>query len=209
MRADPELVAAWVRGWALSREVAAPTPQADGFRVEVGWPDQVRRFVFPALSDEIARLGREIDAPFVYLKACASAEALRRVLGPPWAVTAPRYMMTVGDLNHPAPGLPQGYRLDVGAGRSGPIAVVAAGDEVAATGRVVTVDRLAVFDRIVTDPGHQRRGLGTVVMAALGQAAHDLGATRGVLVATEAGRGLYESLGWRLHSPYASAVIAD
>ena len=207
LKADPELVALWVRGWALARETAPPTPHADGHRVEVGWPNQARRFVFPTLSDEIRRLGSGVDEPFVFLKACAPPEALRGVLDEPWSVADPSYMMTLADLDRPTPLAPLGYQLEIQAGPSGPIAVVTSSGDIAASGRVAVVGDLAVYDRIVTDPDHQRRGLGAVVMAALGRAARDLGARRGALVATEAGRGLYESLGWRLHSLYATAVI--
>jgi GNAT superfamily N-acetyltransferase len=167
----------------------------------------VRRFVFPALSDEIARLGRAIDEPFVYLKACAPAEALRRVLGRPWSVADPSYMMTLSVLERPRPLAPQGYRLTIDGSPLRATAAVEAGDTVVASGHVVVIDDLAIFDRILTHPDHQRRGLGTLVMTALGQAAGELKARRGALVATKAGRGLYESLGWRLHCLYASAVI--
>jgi GNAT superfamily N-acetyltransferase len=117
-------------------------------------------------------------------------------------------MMTLANLDRPTPLLPQGYRLVLDAAPAGAVAtVVAPGGAVAASGRVATVGKIAIFDRIGAEPSHQRRGLGTVVMAALGQAARDRGARRAVLVATADGRHLYETLGWRLHALYASAVI--
>ena len=44
-------------------------------------------------------------------------------------------------------------------------------------------------------------------MRALQAIAHAHGRHAGVLVATPAGRALYESIGWRLHGPWATAVI--
>ena len=207
LRADPALVATWVRGWALARGTPPPEPHADGFCVEVGWPQQARRYVFPHLSGEIARLGAGIRQPWVYLKACAPPEAVRAVLPTPWSVADATFMMTLDDLDRPTPLLPKDYRLTVEEGPAGSIVTVTAAGAVAAGGRVATVGEIAIFDRIVTEPAFQRRGLGTVVMAALGQAARDRGAKRAVLVATDDGRRLYEALGWRLHALYTSAVI--
>jgi predicted GNAT family acetyltransferase len=68
--------------------------------------------------------------------------------------------------------------------------------------------RAAVIDVVETDPAHRRRGLGSVVMAELSRAAADRGAVRAVLVATEAGRALYEKLGWRVESPITAAHLA-
>jgi len=78
------------------------------------------------------------------------------------------------------------------------------GDEEAARGRAVVVDGVAIYDHIVVEPAHRRRGLGRRVMLAL-QAA--TGTTQGLLVATRDGRALYETLGWRLVSSYTTAVI--
>jgi GNAT superfamily N-acetyltransferase len=56
-------------------------------------------------------------------------------------------------------------------------------------------------------PTHQRRGLGTAVMQTLRCCRRDEQA-RELLVATDAGRALYEKLGWRVISPYATGYIA-
>jgi hypothetical protein len=46
-------------------------------------------------------------------------------------------------------------------------------------------------------------------MHALHGIAHARGARRGLLAATIEGEALYRTLGWRVHSPYASAVITE
>ena len=81
--------------------------------------------------------------------------------------------------------------------------------ELAATGHLALTQGRAIYDRIRTEPAHQRRGLGRALMHALQGLAHAHGRQAGVLVATPEGRRLYESLGWRLHAPWATAVIAD
>lgn len=105
----------------------------------------------------------------------------------------------------PAAGLCSGYRLEVQAGGATVHAFVLADDgELAAWGHGGAGPRAFVFDRIVTQPCHRRRGLATAVMAALSAARPDRTAPC-LLVATEAGRELYERLGWRVVAPYASA----
>lgn len=106
------------------------------------------------------------------------------------------------------PALPDGYLLD--ADESAPVPTVrifARTGELAAIGRVVTVDGWAIYDRIETQPDHRRRGLARIVMAALDGIAGSRNAGRGVLVATAAGRQLYEKIGWTLLSLYITAVI--
>jgi GNAT superfamily N-acetyltransferase len=80
--------------------------------------------------------------------------------------------------------------------------------EVAADGYVGVTDGVAVFDRIATDAGHRRLGLGTAVMRALTEVAVRDGARRSVLGATDDGRALYERLGWTVEATLAGFVVA-
>ncbi|NEX92636.1 GNAT family N-acetyltransferase [Caulobacter sp. 17J65-9] len=206
MSVDPDLVAAWVKGWTLARGTAAPTPEADGWRVEVGWPDQRARYVFAGLSSALPRLGATIDEPFVLLKACAEPQALADVLPPGWSVRRPGFFMACeGSPAREGP-VPCGYALEQA--EEGPAVVVrlrAPDGTEAALGRTVVTDGLTVYDRIVTDEAHRRRGCGRAVMTALHALARERGAPSGVLVATAEGRLLYEALGWRVRSTYATA----
>ena len=85
--------------------------------------------------------------------------------------------------------------------------VLTADEELAARGRVAVAGESAVFDQIVTEEGHRRRGLGGVVMGTLGNAALAQGAETAVLGASDEGRALYLSLGWSVHATLTSAVI--
>lgn len=78
-------------------------------------------------------------------------------------------------------------------------------DGIAASGRMVVLGTDAIADVIVTDPDHQRRGLGRAVMNALTAAAIRQGATDGLLVASQDGLQLYRALGWQT---VAEIVIA-
>jgi GNAT superfamily N-acetyltransferase len=207
-----EFFLAWIRGWALTREVAPPVAHADGFRITVGLARQAARYVFPGPSPAIAGLGESITQPWVYIKAFATSEQLRALLPDRWRIEDLHYMMTCDEQPFPGAGdVPQGYALVVedtaAATGLGHVRITAPDGTVAASGHLALDVRLAIYDRIVTDPAHQRRGLGRAVMHALQALARTHGRREGVLVATDQGRALYETLGWRLLSPWAGAVI--
>ena len=210
--AHHEIFMAWIRGWAHSREAPPPVACADGFRIEVGLPQQAARFVFPHRSPALRELGRTIAQPWVFLKACATSDELRALLPAHWRIEDQHWMMTCGARPFPrGAGVPPGYVLHVedDSARTGRahVRIDAPDGTPAASGHVGLHDPLAIYDRIVTDPAHQRRGLGRAVMHTLQALAHAHGRHAGALVATDQGRALYESLGWRLHAPWAGAVI--
>jgi GNAT superfamily N-acetyltransferase len=207
-----EIFLSWIQGWAAARELAPPVAHADGFHIAVGAPRQASRYVFPRPSPALAALGRSITAPWVYLKTRATPDELRALLPARWRIEPLHWMMACDD--RPFPGsraLPPGYtlRVDDDTARSalGHVDILAADGALAASGHVVLGERHAIYDRIGTEPAHQRRGLGRAVMQALQDVAHAHGRHAGLLVATDEGRALYETLGWRLHAPWAGAVI--
>ncbi len=75
-------------------------------------------------------------------------------------------------------------------------AEVRSGDTVAASGRVFVVGDTAVFDKIITEPGFQRRGLGSFIMRALAAQAFEHDVETGLLLASVDGQKLYSHLGW-------------
>jgi GNAT superfamily N-acetyltransferase len=111
-----------------------------------------------------------------------------------------------GELGAPrAP--PPGYQLEVARDERGiAVRVLSHNGEIAASGFAAETPEAFVYDRIVTEPAHQRRGLGLTVMTALGAQRRSRNA-RHVLVATPEGRALYAALGWTVRSPFATAVI--
>lgn len=202
------LLKTWVEGWAASRACAPPIAHGEGWRVEVGWPEQVRRHVFPRESAALRALGEAIDEPWSYLKACLPADRLRTLLPPRWTVQAQTYFMVREGAPPPMPPLAPGYALDVvEEGGVHTARILAEDGTLAADGHMVVIDGAAIFDRIGTHADHRRRGLGRVVMGALHDVAAARGETRGLLAATQDGHALYRTMGWRVQSPYASAVI--
>lgn len=210
--ADAALVEAWVTGWALSRSVAAPIPVAGGHRIVVGEPGQAERLVFSTLdAAALSDLAASIVAPGIFLKAFCAPEALLAAVGARWSPQPSGDLMAVDLVAVPPPVAPalgyvQRFRAE------GPVLVAEIHDvdgALAASGRAALTGGFAVFDKIITDPAHQRRGLGRVVMGVLGERARALGASQGVLVATPEGRALYEVLGWRFEGRMETVVIPD
>jgi GNAT superfamily N-acetyltransferase len=210
--ADAALVEAWVTGWALSRNVGAPIRALSGHRVLVREPGHAERFVFPALdAAALSEMAARITAPGIFLKAFCAPEALLAAVDARWSPQAPGDLMAVDLAAVPPPAAPAaGYVQDLRA--EGAVLVVEIHDAdggLAASGRAALTGGFAVFDKIITDPAHQRRGLGRIVMGVLGERARALGADQGVLVATPEGRALYEVLGWRFEGRMETVVIPD
>ena len=206
--ADPELIATWLKGWALAHETPLPTPCGNGWRVEVGLPDQKARYVFAAPEPAFWRLAEMITEPLVYLKVCAPHDEIKHLFPPRWATEHRGFMMTREGPPLPSRLLPDGYRLTLAERPAGlTCTILDEDDSHAASGSLVLADDMAVYDRIRTDDAHRRRGLASVIMTTLQQAAYDRGRRRDMLCASHMGRPLYESLGWQVHSLYTSAVI--
>jgi GNAT superfamily N-acetyltransferase len=208
MAADPDLIALWIKGWAITRGVAPPVPYKSGHYLEVGLPDQQARYLFATLDTaEIVALGRTIGKPWIYLKVCAPEAEVQPLLPGQWQIRTPPTYMMAADLRATDAAFSEGFHLSFAQEDGVLTASVHCAEKLAAQGRLVTVERAAIFDQIRTQATYQRQGLGRSLMAALANEALERGVGTGVLAATEMGRALYETIGWRVHSPYTSAVI--
>lgn len=208
MAADPDLIALFVRGWAMTRDVAPPVATMGGYFVHVGQPDQKARYVFAALdADVLGGLARSIDEPLVYLKVCEAPEAVRAVLPASWIIREPPTFMMTAPLEAAAPALPEDYRLEIETDGALSSAAIVFRDGIVARARIALLGDTVLFDQVSTDDAHRRRGLGRALMQGLTNTALERRASNGLLCATEIGRLLYEGLGWTVHAPYTSAVI--
>ena len=199
------LLQAWVDGRSLARSVPRPVIDHGGCRVDTGSPDEISRWIFHDIVDGIADVARAFAMPRHFIKACASCDDLRAALPPGWQVEHTGYFMrgTRGPEAETSP--PSGYRVAIE--RSGPVTAVrisGADGEHAAHGFAAETDRAFVYDRIVVADAHRRRGLGRAVMTTLGRERTDPDVPE-LLVATDDGRALYETLGWAVLAPYSTA----
>ncbi|MFC8519738.1 GNAT family N-acetyltransferase [Streptomyces sp. NPDC057257] len=207
-----EAIQAWVSGWSVSRGAADPAATAWGFTIDVGLPGHVVRHVLTTADDAaIRKITEDTTAPGVWLKAPASPEALEPWLGLGWSLAGgPGFLMSVplsAACSDAPPKTADGYRLRswIRAGVTH-VLVRTTDGAFAARGQIAVVGPTAVVDQVETDPAHQRRGLGRLVMHTLAIAAVGQGATEGVLVATSEGRALYETEGWHVLAPLTGAM---
>ncbi|PTR05666.1 MULTISPECIES: GNAT family N-acetyltransferase [unclassified Novosphingobium] len=205
---DPHLLHAWLTARSLARGLPMPVAERGGFRVDTGSDTEILRWVFPRLCDGLKDLAHTIHQPRHFIKACATAEALRAALPAHWTVHPASHVMRAHGAM-PRRTLAHGYRITTE--QSGPVvAVRILGEtgEPAASGYGAETDHVFVYDRIVTEPAHRRKGLGHVLMQTLHGARRDPDSLE-LLVATDDGRALYETLGWCAVAPYASASIVE
>ena len=204
---DRELAAAWVGGWTVSRGTSAPRPTPWGLRVEVGAPRQYARYVMLESREPIVRdLVSRVRTPDLWIKAFEEPEVVEPWLGPEWTKDDPAWLMAV-DLVAAQTTPPEGYAVDVR--REGSVVrvlILAADGSVAAKGQAGIDGATAVVDQVSTEPAHQRRGLGTVLLRTLVNESLESGAETGILGATIQGRALYETLGWKAHAPLTGFV---
>jgi GNAT superfamily N-acetyltransferase len=203
---DPHLLHAWLAARSLARGLPMPVPDHGGFRVDTGSETETVRWVFPCMGDGLKELARTIHQPRQFLKVCDTAEALRAALPAHWTIHAPSHMMRA---NGPMPRrqLADGYAIAVEqSGAVTSVRIVAGTGILAASGYGAETDGVFVYDRIVTDVEHRRKGLGHVLMQTLHEARGNPNSVE-LLVATDDGRALYETLGWGKIAFYASASI--
>jgi GNAT superfamily N-acetyltransferase len=205
-----ELAADWVRGWVVSRGTSAARHTPWGLRVDVGQPRQAARYVMLEAREPIVRdLVERVRTPGMWIKTFEEPAVVDAWLTPDWTRDVPGWLMAV-DLAAAPASAPEGYVLE--AERTGDVVRVrirAKDGSAAAHGQVGLAGEVAVVDQVATEPAHQRRGLGTVVLRTLANVSLGAGAQTGVLGATEDGRALYETLGWKSHAPLSGFVYRD
>jgi len=202
-----ELLMAWGRGWAVSRGTSAPVEVPGGFRVDVGLPaHRVRHVLHTYDAESLGRLGRELTAPGNWIKVSGDPGEFRAVLAADgWTMDTAGYLMTV-PLRAGAVEPPASYTVRTDTERDVLVATVLAEDgSTAASGRLAPAGEFGIVDQVATEPAHQRRGLGSVVMRALCDRAVAGGLRTGILVGTDDGRTLYRALGWTVRSDVPGA----
>ncbi|REC50101.1 GNAT family N-acetyltransferase [Chryseobacterium pennipullorum] len=204
-----KIVEKWLKGWCLSREVSFPVQYKSGFRVFVGDEKQKERYVFPELNEDFFQLAQTIDEPWVYLKVSTSSDQLLENIPEKWQLQPQGYLMTCFQpMVFPEISLANGYHLEFSEyNRTFVVRIVAENGEQASIGRVSLTDDVAVYDRIITEIPHQRKGLASFLLKELEHIALSKGFSNNLLVATEEGKFLYEALGWEVYSLHTSIVI--
>ena len=203
---DPAILLAWLSARSVARGLPSPVPQYGGYRVDTRSDAEVARWVFPTMGSGLEGLARSIGEPRYFLKLCGTADQLRAALPMGWAIHAPGYFMRALH-KPPVKRLADGYRVDIKQiGLVSEARVFSQIGVLAASGYAAEACGVLVYDRIVTEPEHRRKGLGAVLMQVLHDARQNVSGPE-LLVATEDGQALYSTLGWATISAYSTASI--
>ncbi|BAU83060.1 hypothetical protein SLA_2126 [Streptomyces laurentii] len=205
-----DMMETWVAGWAVSRRTPPPVAQPWGYYIEVaGNPAEVGRHVLPVTGESLVRdAAAAVTVPRTWMKMPAEPGGVEPWLSPGWVVAWEETgHLMAADLTVTALRPPEGYGVTVEYLEGVIHARVSdAAGRPAAQGQAALLGETAVMDRVVTDEAHRRRGLGGLVMRTLADEAVARGAGTGVLGATDPGRALYETLGWKKHATIAECV---
>ena len=205
--AASELLAGWLAARSIARGLPLPVSDRGGLRVDTGSASEVKRYVYAGPTPELRELAFSITEPGIFIKMFGPAESLLELVPPMWRLQQGAHVMIHDGRADARPILPGGYRLELATEGMVTIArIVTIDGEVAASGYAAEYNQTFVFDRIVIAEPHQRRGLGRAMMGVLGLSQRSASARR-ILVATDAGRALYSTLGWRVTFPYSTVVI--
>jgi GNAT superfamily N-acetyltransferase len=194
----------WVDGWTRSRRTPPPQQIGPLWRVETGTEKESVRWLVPEPTPELVRGLLEQEHPRnTAVKVFGPPEVWEPLFPAGWEADIPVVLMTRALAARPVPRLDPAYAVEVERESSSLVLVRVLHESgaPAARGQVGLGERTAVPDQIVTEPDHRRRGLASVVMALLEEAAVRSGLRTGVLGASTDGRGLYESLGWSVAGP--------
>lgn len=206
-----------MEGWRLARGLPGAIEVDGSLRVDIGRVDRDVEYVVvdadqhPRRIDRAASAALSARAPWVTVPTRdpgrtadrLSEHGLRSLVGPQW-------LMAI-ELDDQRRGLiPDGYDAHVSTS-AGVVRLELrdSADTLAASSQLGVTTNHAVPDKILTREEHRRRGLGAAMMTALCDAASDLGASRGLLIASDPGRALYTALGWSTLSPILTARLWD
>lgn len=199
---DDALLETWVTGWAQARGYQT---RREGRFLSAFLHDKTNDWEYFALEpshDEFAALAssaRKSPGRLFTIVTSRMHEVDGAALVHGLSVrSSDEVFMTVDmagqDIEDPVP--LDGFETETVRGDKGGTVVVTAEGQPAATGSVAVVNDLAVFDRIITEPGFRRLGLGSWVMRALTAVALEHDVDAGLLVSTADGLELYKYLGW-------------
>lgn len=202
------LLFGWLAARSLARGLPAPVADRGGFRVDTGGEIEICRWAFARPCPGLRALGEMLVAPGHFLKLCGSSEDLLAALPSRWRLQRVGFCMRGSEAQPSPAALPAGYTLQLDRdARGSRVAILAPDGQLAASGFAAEAANVFVYDRIITEPDHRRRGLARAVMAALRETRADRASTE-LLVATDEGRALYAALGWTMLSPFSTAEIA-
>jgi len=207
----------WQAGWGRARGFAPPDDHGGVLVVQVAAAGRGVEYLVldadehPRRIDAAAQAALGARDPWVTVPTRDPARVGDRLLEHGLrSPTKPEWMMSIGLESQRRTPLRDHYvvELDV----ASPVVHLrlrTSAGRLAASAQLAVVEDCAVPDKVETVAEHRRRGLGGAMMTALVDAAVELGAERGLLMASTQGRALYTSLGWTTLCPVVVGRLWD
>ncbi|MFG1872508.1 GNAT family N-acetyltransferase [Micromonospora arborensis] len=213
-----DLIVRWQRGWGVARALPGAEDVGGALRVRCLQPGRDIEYVALDAGDDLASLttlaelvAGEDAVTWLTVPTTDPTRAASTLTAAGLIVLKHSELLMTADLRGHSQTMPVApYRLLTQVHSHGGDRVVTAtvrheSGEVGARGTMGLAGTDAVADRIETMPTHRRKGLASVVMGALARSAMEEGVEQGILIASEDGQRLYNSLGWQ---PVADVLIA-
>ena len=164
-----EIIFNWLKAWSISRNLPLPTYYKSGYKVDVGYINQKQRYVFPEINEDFFQLSNEINDSWIYLKFCGSPQDVENKISAKWKIQPQGYMMYCFEpmkvVNFD---LSDNYKLIIKHSKSVYISQIVTDDgSIACEGRLIIVDDLAIYDRILTHDNHKRKRLASILIGEL------------------------------------------
>lgn len=200
---NPDLIRRWQRGWAYCRGLPAAVETAQALPVVLGLADRHTELV--ALGDDDALVTELADQvvraslpTWLTVMTSRPAPVMAVMRGRGLSVGQPEETFMTVDLTPPVESSPRPSDVRVTATNSTVrVEIRDSYGAAMARGMVGLSGSDAVAHDVYTQPRYRGRGLARAVMGVLREEAVARGATFGLLVASEAGRRLYQHLGWK------------
>ncbi|MGX2947747.1 GNAT family N-acetyltransferase [Frederiksenia canicola] len=197
----------WIPAWAISREIPPAKKIPNGYifdEIKDGKREQELLLYSPEHLAEAASLLSNKD----YLCVSGLSEGFNVPKG--WVHHLFSYMMVNENLQQQAVKLDQNFTKEMQRGENR-LAIVIRNlqGEMVCCGQVAYCGEFVVFDRIETAKSYRRQGFGTLIMNLLTEDALNRGINKGLLCASEMGKGLYTTLGWSVIGQYSRMVRED
>ncbi|QIM62384.1 hypothetical protein A1D29_03215 [Pasteurellaceae bacterium Orientalotternb1] len=196
----------WIHGWSIVREIDHLQPIENGYCFSLN--DGKRELEWLLFSpDNLAETLPKVSNRDYF---CISGIDEHFIVPQGWYSNMTADMMICENLPQQAVTLPENFTIESNERENRVVLkVFNAEQQRVCQGQAGFYNGFIVYDSIATEPPFRRQGFGTLIMALLTEKAVKRGISKGLLCASEMGKPLYLSLGWKSLGQYVRVVRED
>lgn len=196
----------WIAGWVIARQIKSWQPIENGYCFVLNDGKREREWLLFSPENLMDRLAAVSNRDYC----CVSGVDPHFVLPAGWKSNMTADMMICEHLTVEPISLPEDFSLESEESENRvALKVFNAQRELVCEGKAGFTQGFVVYDYIGTEPPFRRQGFGTLIMALLTAKAAERGISQGLLCASEMGKLLYLTLGWRSLGQYVRLIRED